>query len=232
MYGVRSTLFYIGYSLSALIYAPIVLIFGWMLPFEQRAWFINRWSWFVLIWLRMTCHIKVELECDFPIDSMPRCIVVSNHQSTWEALYLQLIFKPAVTVIKKDLLRVPFFGWGLALLEPISIDRKKLRTAGKQFLDQGTLSLEKNRWLVLFPEGTRVAVGHTTPLNLGGFRLATATGTAILPVCHNAGYFWPAHRFLKYPGTIKCKVGALIKPELTPRDAASFYEAWVKENTK
>lgn len=223
LYGFRSLLFYIGYILSAVIFTPFVLCTV-IAPYEFRSWFINRWCWFALFWLGITCKINVKISCNYDYKNLPATVVLSNHQSTWETLFLQLQFSPATPVVKKELLSIPFFGWGLRLLQPISIDRKNPRQAGKNFLQQGQIAIEKNRWVILYPEGTRVAIGDKKPLSLGGFRLASSTGTPILPVCHNAGYFWPARKFIKFPGTIECIIGDPIDSGDKPMYLQEIYE--------
>ncbi|MEC8011787.1 MAG: lysophospholipid acyltransferase family protein [Pseudomonadota bacterium] len=223
-YGTRSFLFYAGYNISAIIYAPIVLAIGPLLSFEKRSWLVSRWCWFIMKWLRITCGISVQTEYLVDLKSIKPCIVLSNHQSSWEALFLQLLFNPSATVLKKELLNIPFFGWGLRLMEPITIDRKKPRLAGKAFLEQGTQAVNKGRWIVLFPEGTRVAPGETAPLNIGGFKLAANTKTPVVPVYHNAGECWPPRKFIKFPGVIKCTVGRPLQPEGLPRDIMQNYE--------
>lgn len=227
-YGIRSTLFYLGYGLSACLYAPLVLLVGLFLPFKFRVWFINRWSWFVLLWLRLTCGISVCLNYKKREHHTDPCIVLSNHQSTWEALFLQLVFWPSITVVKKDLINIPFFGWGLRMLKPIVIDRAKPRVAGKQFLEQGQQALQEKNWVVLFPEGTRVAQGEQKSLSLGGFRLAHLSKTQIIPIYHNAGACWPPRQFTKYPGTITCIVGDPIEPHDSPRELADRYKAAIE----
>lgn len=222
-YGIRSAFFYLGYGLSAFLYAPIVLLVGVWLPFKAKAWFINRWSWFVLHWLRFTCGIVVDLKCSFSIETLKPCLVLSNHQSSWEALYLQLLFCPSVTVVKKELLNIPFFGWGLRLLNPIVIDRTKPRVAGKHFLEQGQKAIQDQKWVVLFPEGTRVAPGERKSASKGGFRLAVACDTPIIPVYHNAGYCWPPRKFLKFPGTITCIIGEPLHVKSSPQELALAY---------
>lgn len=225
LYGFRSALFYFGYILSACIYAPIMLLIGLFLPFKARSWLINRWSWFVLQWLRFTCGVVVRLECKLSLKTMQPCLVLSNHQSTWEALFLQLLFWPSVTVVKIELLSIPFFGWGLRMLKPITIDRSRPRIAGKQFLEQGQRALEEKNWVVLFPEGTRVAIGETKSLSQGGFRLAASTQTPIIPVYHNAGHCWPPRRFLKFPGTVTCIIGEPLDSSGSPQELALAYES-------
>ncbi len=223
-YGFRSFLFYLGYNISAILYAPFVLLVGMFLKFEQRSWLVSRWCLFIMFWLRVTCGISVKVKYLAPIDLTKASIVLSNHQSSWEALFLQLIFNPSATVLKKELLSIPFFGWGLRLMEPIVIDRKKPRLAGKQFLEQGAVALSKNRWIVLFPEGTRVEPGKKASLNIGGFKLAANTGSQIIPVKHNAGLYWPPRKFIKFPGVIECTIGSPLEPATESKALLQKYE--------
>jgi len=232
LYGFRSLLFYCGYVVSALLYAPLVLLIGVFLSFDKRCQCINLWSQFVLFWLRITCKINVNVVKSDVHNQHPQLrhlantssIILSNHQSSWEALFLQLHFQPCVTVVKKELLMIPFFGWGLRMLNPIAIDRNRPRIAGKQFIQQSKRAVSEGKNILLFPEGTRVAPGHVGAFNLGGFRLAAATQTQVVTVLHNAGEFWPARRFMKFPGCIQCSIGIPLKITGTPQSAADQFK--------
>ncbi len=103
------------------------------------------------------------------------CIVLSKHQSAWETLAYQVILPPQVWVLKRELLRVPFFGWGLAMMSPIAIDRGSASRALKQTLEQGRDRLSAGWWIVVFPEGTRIAPGRRGRYHLGGAWLAGKT---------------------------------------------------------
>jgi 1-acyl-sn-glycerol-3-phosphate acyltransferase len=110
-------------------------------------------------------------------------------------------------VLKRELLWIPFFGWGLASLSPIAIDRKAGRKALSQVVEQGKDRLAMGAWVVVFPEGTRVASGYLKKFGIGGARLAKETGYPVIPVAHDAGQYWPKKGFLKRPGVIKMVVG-------------------------
>ena len=135
---------------------------------------------------------------------------MAKHQSTWETLALQAIFPPQVWVLKRELLWIPFFGWGLASLNPIAIDRGAGRKALNQVIEQGRSRLASGAWVVIFPEGTRIPTGQMGKFGMGGAFLAAETGYAVIPVAHDGGKSWPKHGFLKYPGVIRLVVGDKI----------------------
>jgi 1-acyl-sn-glycerol-3-phosphate acyltransferase len=112
--------------------------------------------------------------------------------------------------LKRELLWIPFFGWGLASLKPIAIDRRAGRKALNQVIEQGRKRLDSGAWVVIFPEGTRIPSGQIGEFGMGGAFLAAKTGYSIIPVAHNAGKAWPKHGFLKYPGVIKLVIGNKI----------------------
>ena len=177
----------------------------------------------------MTCGIHYEV---IGRENIPatNAIVLCKHQSAWETLALPLCLPPLAFVIKRELLRIPLFGWGLALLEPIAIDRLARRKAIQQLLTQGRERLEAGRWVVVFPEGTRVAAGSKGIYSLGGALLAERTGYPVIPVAHNAGECWPRRRFLKRPGTIQLTFGPVI--ESTGKSAEeinALAESWIEK---
>lgn len=148
-------------------------------------------------------------------DNLPDgpAILLSKHQSAWETLFFPGHMPRQVCfVYKKELHRVPFFGWGLALLRMIPIDRSKGRDAFEQVVRLGQKRIDEGRWPVLFPEGTRIAPGREGRYKLGGARLAVRTGTPIIPVAHNAGEYWRRRAFIKRPGLITVSFGPPIDP--------------------
>jgi len=227
----RSLGFYFGFILSAIVYGVLVLLITPWISYPKRYWFISRWCVFVLLWLKLCCNIRIELEGR---EHLPKhaVVVLSNHQSTFEALYLQLIFQPAVTVVKRELLFIPFFGWGLSLLKPISLNRRKQRSAGKQLLDQGRQALANGRHVLMFPEGTRVTGGEQRSLKMGGFHLAVHTQTDIIPIWHNAGESWPARQIIKYPGIIRVKIGRPLAPQAKAQSLLTLYQDWQTNSFK
>ncbi|TPW17815.1 MAG: 1-acyl-sn-glycerol-3-phosphate acyltransferase [Halothiobacillaceae bacterium] len=166
----RSLVFFIGQAVSVVAVAMVGLLL-FPLPFEIRYRVISRWALFNLWWLKVTCHLSFEVEGREHIPDKA-AIVFCKHQSTWETLALQAILPPQIWLLKRELLWIPFFGWGLALLEPIAIDRKAGREAIKQLINQGKKRLSDGRWVIIFPEGTRVPPGEHREFKLGGAMLA------------------------------------------------------------
>lgn len=231
MLFLRSLLFALGMWSSTLIIAPLAVL-TFPFPFATRYAFITQWARFNLWWLRATCGLRYQVHGR---DNIPagNAIVFCKHQSAWETLALQNIFPPQVWLLKRELLWVPFFGWGLAMLEPIAIDRRAGRKAVEQLVRQGIERLADGRWVVIFPEGTRVAPGHTGRYGIGGAALAASSGYPVVPVAHNAGEFWPRRGFLKRPGTITVVVGPAI--DSRGKDAETIKEeakAWIENKSR
>ena len=226
----RSMCFFIGYVTTAIAFAiPGVLLYPF--SFRWRYGFISHWAKFNIWWLRVTCNLRFEVEGRENIPAQA-CVVLCKHQSAWETLALQCVFPPQVWVLKKELLWMPFFGWGLAMLEPIAIDRGDGRKALKSLLTQGAQRLQAGRWVVVFPEGTRVPVGEQKPFQIGGAKLAEHAGAPVVPVAHNAGVYWPRKSFLKFPGVIKMVVGPAISTEGQKASAVNAQaEAWIREHS-
>jgi 1-acyl-sn-glycerol-3-phosphate acyltransferase len=210
---IRSALFMLLYSLMGIIHGLVSVLVGPFLPFERRYNFINLWTRAALWLLRHLNGVKVELRGRENIPEDGRFVVMSNHQSQFETFFLQVLFAPQATILKRELLWVPFFGWALALLRPIKIDRSKAGSALKQIVEQGKERLDNGVPIVIFPEGTRQSPGEMGEFSVGGAMLASKAGVPILPIAHNAGDCWPARSMLRIPGKIIVSVGPTIATE-------------------
>ncbi len=212
----RSLLFSLSMIIASIIITGIGSLF---LPFSFKVrYFIIGHFAKVNLWLLETiCGIKYVVEGK---ENIPdgTAIIFSKHQSTWETMALQRIFPPQTFVVKRELLWLPFFGWGLYCLDPIAINRSAGRNALKQIIKQGTERLKRGIWVVIFPEGTRVKPGTKGKYKIGGAILAAESGYPVVPVAHNAGEFWPKGAFLKKPGTIKVVIGPVIETRGKPAD--------------
>lgn len=224
----RAMLFYMGVSIALLVvYTPLALIML-LLPYRLRYRIMTSWTHFALWWLEKTCKLNWRVE---GLEHIPKgpAIIMCKHQSAWETMSLQLIFPPQVWVTKRELLWLPLFGWCLAVLEPIAIDRKANRLALRLMIEQGAARLKAGRWIVIFPEGTRVAPGQKRPYAPGGGMLAEKTGYPVVPVAHNAGLFWPRHSIIKHPGTIDLRIGPTIESQgKTTKDIMAQVESWIE----
>lgn len=205
----RSLLFYFGQICATIVFAPLSIL---ILPlsFRRRYFIVSRWTAFNLWWLKITCGISYRIQ---GLDNIPDTpgIVMCNHQSAWETMALQLIFVPQVWILKRELLWIPLYGWGLASLRPIAIDRSAPVKAFRHIIKQGCDRLQRRIWVVIFPEGTRVSVGEKKKYLPGGGMLAKKSGADITPVAHNAGYLWPRNALIKKPGEITLVIGPTIR---------------------
>lgn len=225
--ALRSGLFHAGMLLSILVWG-VLSLFTVVLPYRARYWFISRWCYWISWWLRVAADIDVEVTRDgeLPADG---AVVMCKHQSTWETLVLERWFHPQTWVLKRELLLIPLFGWALALLRPIAIDRSSGREAVRQVVEKGSRQLAEGRWLIVFPEGTRVPAGHKGRYRLGGAVLACESGAPVVPVAHNAGEHWSRGAFRLRPGTIRLHIGAAIDPRgHTPDSLIRSVEEWIE----
>ena len=207
---IRSSIFFHGYGVITITWGSLGLLIGWLLPYRMRFRFIiTCWTGMILLWLRITCGVRYEITGAEHIPNEP-CLVFCKHESTWETLALQALFSPQATLIKRELLNIPFFGWAFRLLRPIAINRKEPRTALKQLIREGKDRLDNGIWVLLFPEGTRTTPGEVKAFQAGGSVLAASADQPVLVITHNAGTFWPAHQFTKRPGVIQLHIGEPI----------------------
>ncbi len=176
------------------------------------------------------CGVKYEVE---GLEHLPKdraAIVLSNHQSAWETLAFRCILPPQTSLFKRSLLWVPFWGWAMATLKPIAIDRSSKQSALRKLISQGTEALKQGLWVVVFPEGTRRPVGELGEFSAGGALLAQKSGFPVIPIALNAGLYWPRYSFIKYPGTIKVKIGPPIHTEgRKAADINAEAERWVAQ---
>lgn len=208
MLFLRSLLFF-GLHVTTAIFFSLLSIIVWPLPFRWRYKVVSQWAIVNLWLLQKICKISYVVEGLENIPDEP-CIIMCKHQSSWETLALQAVFPTQVWVLKRELLWIPFFGWGLASLNPIAIDRSAGRKALNQVVEQGRDRLSSGAWVIIFPEGTRIATGKMGKFGMGGAFLAIETGYSVIPVAHDAGKAWPKHGFIKHPGVIKLVVGDKI----------------------
>lgn len=229
MKTLRSALFYFGYFATLLPHALICVIIGLFMPLRMRYRYFLLWNAFSIWWLRITCGVKWQVEGRENVPPAP-FVLLSNHQSPWETLFLYWEFLPVCAILKKELLSIPFFGWALRLLKPVAIDRTRKNQALQQLLEQGKTNLDNGFSVLIFPEGTRVAPGVVKKYSAGGAELAAISGRLIVPLAHNAGLFWPAHKFNKHAGTIQVRIGKPIDPAgRSSKEVISEVEAWIRQ---
>jgi 1-acyl-sn-glycerol-3-phosphate acyltransferase len=227
MAAVRALVFLLFQTFVTPFYAAAMLLFFWLprVPLYKMA---ASWCRVVLFGARWICGIRYRVVGLENVPTSPT-IVLSKHSSTWETLTLTQFFPPLAYVAKKELLSIPFFGWGFRLASPITIDRSAGTDAMQQIAVQGRERFRQGFWIVLYPEGTRIPPGRRAKYKTGGARLAVELGVSVIPVAHNAGYLWPKGLFGKHPGTLTMSIGRPIPS--VGRDAQSLMaevEDWIE----
>jgi 1-acyl-sn-glycerol-3-phosphate acyltransferase len=231
MQFLRSLLFLLGQIITALLYS-LVAIAAFPLPPVTRSRLISGWAHFIVWWLKVTCGLTHRVKGLEHLPTDP-CVILSKHQSAWETIVFQVMFPPQTWVLKRELLWIPFFGWALAASQPIAIDRSIGVKALEQLAKQGVDRIRGGRYVIVFPEGTRVRAGDKGRYNPGGAMLALKAGVPVVPVAHNAGAYWPRRGFLKRPGVIQVVVGPPIAASgRRARQITAQAEAWIEATMK
>jgi len=228
MHALRSLLFLVIQTVLTIPFSVLVLL-ALPLPPLARYRFIALWGRMVIWLARIVLGIRHRVVGLENLPSGP-AVIMAKHQSAWETIAFQQIFPPVSFVLKKSLLRIPFFGWGLALFSPIAIDRAAGRDALRQIETQGRARLAAGFWVLIFPEGTRVAPGEKGTYQIGGAWLAVKAGVPVVPVAHNAGLVWPRNAFVKQPGEVEVRIGPPIKTAgRKATEVLAETEAWIEQ---
>ena len=228
----RSLLFVLLMVIATVIWSGVCMLVA-PLPYNKRYFVTSRWNVFVIWCARVICGIKYQFKGYENFPDSP-AIILSKHQSAWETIFLLAYLpRPLVFVFKKEILYIPFFGWGIALLRMIPIDRKQGKNAFKSVVAHGRRRLKDGQWIIMFPEGTRTRVGSQGKYKSGGTRLAVETNTPVVPIAVNSGECWPKNSFIKKPGTITVSVGKPISPEgKTPDELMEQVEQWIESEMR
>lgn len=230
--SLRVLLFYVGYAALTLWFSLTGVLLLGLTPFRIRGRYMTGWNYCCVYWLRLTCGVKFEVIGKENLPEAPY-VALAKHQSQWETFFLQGYLFPVCFVLKQELLKVPVFGWGLRMIDPIAIDRGNPRQAMRQTQEQGLQRLANGNSVLIFPEGTRIAKGETSKFARGGTNLAIEAQVPIVPIAHNAGTYWPADKFLKLPGTVKIVIGQPIDTQ--GKDSRSLTEevkSWIDQEVE
>lgn len=228
----RSLLFMLLMVIATMIWAPMCFLFA-PLPYPQRYKLTAVWNHVVIWGARVICGIRYRIKGMENLPDAP-VILLSKHQSAWETIfYVMTMPRPLVYVFKKELLYIPFFGWGIALLRMIPIDRSKGKDAFAQVVKVGRKRLADGQWIIMFPEGTRTPVGGQGKYKAGGARLAVETNTPVVPIAMNSGECWPRNSFIKKPGLITVSIGKPIAPDgKDPLELIAEVENWIESEMR
>lgn len=228
----RSLVFTTFFMLFTFLYAIFFVVVAPFLSWRNRFALARNWAGTVIGALRIICGLGYRIEGREHIPVGEACIALVKHSSAWETVAQALLVPPQVWVLKRELMWIPFIGWGLKLLRSIAINRGAGGSAVRQMIEQGRDRLSRGEWIVVFPEGTRMPPGETRRYGVGGAAVASDTGARIVPVAHNAGYFWPRRGLLKRPGTIRVVIGAPIDTRgRDPREINEEVQRFIEANS-
>jgi 1-acyl-sn-glycerol-3-phosphate acyltransferase len=203
---------YAGTVVIALAGAPILL-----LPRRSVVAWAQFWIRFCLWWLALTIGLTHRVR---GLENLPPgpMIIASKHQSSWETLAYTLVFADAAVVLKRELLFIPIVGWAMARAGNIAVERGEGARALRGLVRQAKAVVGAGRSVLIFPEGTRVAVDDERPYHVGTAALYRQLALPVVPVALNSGVFWGRRKFVKRPGVIDVEVLPAIAPGLG-RDA-------------
>jgi 1-acyl-sn-glycerol-3-phosphate acyltransferase len=224
------TAFFLLWTFCYAIFFVIACLF---LPFRGRFALARVWGRVILAVLRVTCRLDYRVE---GAEHLPagNHVVLMKHSSSWETAAQAVLLPPQVWVLKRELTWIPFVGWGIRQLHAIAVDRSRSGPgAVRSVVEQGKRRLAEGAWVVVFPEGTRMAPGQTRKYGASGAMLAAAAGKLIVPVAHDSGYYWPRRGLLKQPGTIRVVIGPPINAAgRDPRAVNAQAQAWIEEHSQ
>jgi len=209
---------------------PLIIsrVFGKRIP-----WIIgNAWAQLILWLLKVFCGLSYSVE---GADNLPdeAGVAMIKHSSAYETLGQLVILPQQCWVLKQELIWSPFFGWALMALGAIPIDRSTGRNAVSKVISLGKQRLDEGLWVSIFPEGTRVPAGEKKRWGISGILLAQQSGKKIIPIAHNAGYFWPKTGWTIYPGKVRFVIGEPVDPSgHDPREFADTLRNWVDTETE
>lgn len=228
MIWLRSVLFTTLMFLSVLPWSVVVII-GRLFGEGMSYRLVVMWTQGNLWLCKRLCRLdyRVEGRHHIPVDG--NHVALIKHSSAYETLAQMLLFPRQAWVLKRELELLPFFGWALATVRPIGINRGAGRAAVEQVMEQGAQRLAAGRWIMIFPEGTRMPAGQTRRYGISGTLLAQKNGRLLIPVAHDAGFFWPRRGWRKHPGTITFRIGAPVDPAgRDPRAVNEEIQAWIE----
>ncbi len=229
MPAIRTIVFYVYLVVVCILGAFVLVLIAPLLPYRSRFSFVKGCNLSIIHAMRIICGIRFNVEGREYLQSRGPFVIASNHQGDWETFFLLTLGLPISTVLKKELLYIPFFGWALARLNPIAIDRNKRTNALKQVVQKGSEHIGVGRSVLIFPEGTRTKPGALGKCTKGAAMLASKAEVAILPVVQNSGYVSSPQSWVKRAGTVKVRIGAPITADSTAALHEKMVE-WLDEN--
>ena len=226
------SLFFTGFWFAwTFLYAIPFAIVCLVLPFPRRFALARVYATVVLWVLKWSCGLTYRIE-GAPLPQGCH-VALWKHSSSWETMAMMVVFPRQVWVLKRELLWIPVVGLGVRQLHAIAIDRSAGHSAVAQVIEQGKARLEEGDWVMIYPEGTRMRVGETRRYGVSGTLLAAESGRLVVPVAHNAGYYWPRRGLLKKPGVVRVVIGTpVVAAGREVREVNDEIQTWVEATVK
>ncbi|MFL2546475.1 MAG: lysophospholipid acyltransferase family protein [Candidatus Rariloculaceae bacterium] len=226
--GVAGSVLFTVYLFVSVFFFGIAALLAGIVSREHSYAVAVSWARAVLYLLKKLCGLDYSVTGTEHL-TRQNCIVLVKHSSSWETIAQFVMFPRQTWVLKRELLWAPVLGWVIRIYRPIAIDRKAGRTAVEQVVTQGRERLEDGDWVIIFPEGTRVAPGEVGRYGQSGALLAIDSGRPIIPVAHDAGVYWRRRSWRKRPGTIRVVIGAPIESAgRSPRELTNEVKEWIE----
>lgn len=233
MVWIRSVLHLLWMGITVIPWTLAVLVVSLFASRSTTWWVAVNWFRVVMWGTRVILGVRMEVQGmeNLPLGKASAAVLLSKHQSTLETLWLPtLMSHPLAFVFKRELLKIPFFGWSMARLDMIHIDRTSRNVAMKHVIDQGKRLLGKGNWVIMFPEGTRIARGEAGTYQTAGTRLAVESGAPVVPIAVATARCWPKRGFVKTPGVVRVSIGPMIQstgrePKALMREVQTWIEA-------
>lgn len=224
-------LFYLYFTLVTIFFSLLLITAGLFVPLLIRSSWARSWAHYSILGLKIFCGLGYRITGLENLKLRHNAVIVSKHQSAWETIFLRKLLPSNQSwVLKRELILIPFFGWGLSRTNPIAINRGTPQQAFKQVLEEGIKRLQDGHWLVFFPEGTRVEPGKRKKYASGAAKVAQQAEVDIIPIAHNAGKFWRPRAFKKTPGTIDIVIGTpIITKDKSPKEIMLLVENWIED---
>lgn len=224
----RSLAFTAFFMLWTFCYGVFIFFACLVVPFPTRFALVRVWAQVLLVALRLICRLDYRvIGAEHLLDGAH--VALWKHSSSWETFAMAVVCPRQVWVLKRELTWIPFVGWALPLIHSIAIDRKSGHSAVGQVVEQGKRRIAEGNWVMVFPEGTRMPPGQTRRYGVSGALLAAKAGCLVVPIAHDAGYFWPRRGLMKKPGTITVVIGRPIETKgRDPRKVNEEAQAWIE----
>jgi 1-acyl-sn-glycerol-3-phosphate acyltransferase len=227
---VRSSIFVLWMAITVVPWCLAVLVYSLFVRGNPVYWLCAGWLGMCIRSCAVICGARWQVSGLENLPTDGAVVLLPKHQSTWETFAFPLLMpKPLCYVFKRELLYIPFFGWSMARINMIHIDRTRTSQAWRSVVSQGKKHMASGNWVIMFPEGTRAQRGGQGEYKTGGSRLAIAAGVPVVPIAVTSAKCWPRKSFLIRPGLIDVSIGPAIASQgRSANELMQAVELWIE----